>query len=356
MKEITIELTNYCNHNCLYCSSNAITDRNKAIFIDIATVKLRIEGKQYDRINLSGGEPLSHPRFYDILELCKLNAKDVIVYTNALNHIRYNANVLDGIYLEANITILPEIDQIHILRRIKQGKERNRPEVHLSNNFECDCECEHIVVLPNGEIGKTPCNKHSELEINKKVYENKIFISGPHGVGKTTLINDISNKYNIYFYKNNTKNPYSNDIKRRQLWRLLKYKCDDEIIKTFSNEKILINRCCLDWLIYTNTFKKLNWITIEDYNFLIDQYKKLFENNIPDKIVFLNPPINWSKERIVNRWKGQSKKWREDNFEYYDNLREEYEKIYSNTSKITNVIEINDIKENIRINKVLQKI
>lgn len=72
----------------------------------------------------------------------------------------YNANVIDGVYLEANITLLPETDKIHILRRVKQGRELNRPEVYLSRNHREDRNCIHRVMNPKGDIISNPCNKN----------------------------------------------------------------------------------------------------------------------------------------------------------------------------------------------------
>ena len=88
MKELTIELTNYCPHGCKFCSSNTVTGYLGAMYIPISIVEraLNVEGK-FDRIILSGGEPLAHPEFYTILEMCRAKAHDVIVYTNALTHI-----------------------------------------------------------------------------------------------------------------------------------------------------------------------------------------------------------------------------------------------------------------------------
>lgn len=157
-KELTLELTNYCPHNCRYCSSNAVDNILEATFIDLEVVLKHLNG-QYGRIILSGGEPLAHPNFYQILEWCKAHADDVVVYSNAITHLIYNQSVIDGVYLEANVTVLPEVDKIHILRRVKQGKEADRPEVHLSKNFSEDCACEHRIVRPNGEVGLQPCNK-----------------------------------------------------------------------------------------------------------------------------------------------------------------------------------------------------
>jgi MoaA/NifB/PqqE/SkfB family radical SAM enzyme len=166
MKEITFELTNYCEHECKYCSSNAVNVLGDATFLSYETIFSILQGKRkrFDRINISGGEPLAHPDFYRIYMLCKEFTKDIVVYSNLITHRRYNANVIDGVYLEADITVTPETDTIHILRRVKQGKEEDRPEVFLSRNHFEDCECEHRVIRPNGTITKAPCNKY-EMEI-----------------------------------------------------------------------------------------------------------------------------------------------------------------------------------------------
>ncbi len=159
MSEITFEITNYCPYSCRYCSSDSEQNMKRSTFLDINIIYGYLKDKTFDHIIISGGEPLSHPKFYNILEICKKHSKDVVVYTNALTHIIYNSSIIDGIYLEANLTILPEVDKVHILRRVKQGKEANRPEVHLSQNFSADCSCEHRIVRPDGHIYKTPCNK-----------------------------------------------------------------------------------------------------------------------------------------------------------------------------------------------------
>lgn len=165
ISEITFELTDYCPYGCPYCSSNATKYKNKATFLDKEEVFKRLRGEFYDIIILSGGEPLSHPDFYEILEFCKSKSHDTIVYTNALNHICYNANVIDGIYLETNLTVLPNVDKIHILKRVEQGREMKRPEVHFSKNFTQICkECGHHIIRPDGKETKSPCDKWSKID------------------------------------------------------------------------------------------------------------------------------------------------------------------------------------------------
>ena len=159
--EITIELTDYCPHHCKFCSSVTTRDKSKAIFISVETVEKILGSRKFGHIVLSGGEPLAHPDFYTILSLCSRHTGDVVVYANALSHVASNAHVLDGIYVEAAVTVPAATDKIRLLKRVSQGRERARPEVTFSRNFGSDCSvtCSHIVVRPSGEVVPSPCRK-----------------------------------------------------------------------------------------------------------------------------------------------------------------------------------------------------
>lgn len=157
-KEITIELTNYCPHRCPYCSSNSVQDRSEAIYLSLWKVVKIISGNRYEHIILSGGEPLSHPQFYEIFILCQEHTDDVIVYSNLIKHLAYNPTAIDGVYLECKLTI-PPTDKVTILKRIEQGREAKRPEVTFSRNYNGDCQCDNKVIRPDGTISVTPCRK-----------------------------------------------------------------------------------------------------------------------------------------------------------------------------------------------------
>ena len=165
--ELTIELTNYCPHTCPYCSSNTTTNRMEADFIDFDFIVKNLQNRYFKRIILSGGEPLSHPKFYWILNLCKTRADDVIVYTNELTHIAYNVNIIPDIIVEANLTLRDNIKRLHVLKRIEQGREKTRPEVKFSRNWTEDCDCNKHVILPNGQTVKSPCKKEDIVIIDE---------------------------------------------------------------------------------------------------------------------------------------------------------------------------------------------
>ena len=171
MKEITFEITNYCPNECSYCSSDAVTSRADAVYADLSKIRSFLEMEDpYDRINISGGEPLAHTDFWFILQVCKQHVTPrigyVAVYTNAFDCIMYNANVIPGIRLEANVPMYDNVDKVHILKMVEQGREAKKAEIHKSCNFEKqNCEdCGHVVVRPDGSRNESPCRKFKEKE------------------------------------------------------------------------------------------------------------------------------------------------------------------------------------------------
>lgn len=161
--EVTLELTNYCPHDCPYCSSNTTQDFDKAVWLEPKKVEALLADRWFDHIVLSGGEPLSHPQFYQIYRLCEQHTPDVVVYSNLIRHLAYNTNVIDGVYLEASVTLTPETRHLRVLKRVEQGRESKRPQVTFSRNHDGWCDCGHHVVKPDGAIVKSPCSKEVKL-------------------------------------------------------------------------------------------------------------------------------------------------------------------------------------------------
>jgi len=135
-------------------------------YFEAKTILMKIEeeqGKLPDVINVTGGEPLLNPEFFRIYSLCYSFVKKngiVWVHTNVFKHIMFNANVIPGIHVQANLPLLDNTEKVHILKMVEQGKYK-KPEVHLSKNWEeNECkECNHIIVMPDGSFGKVPCKK-----------------------------------------------------------------------------------------------------------------------------------------------------------------------------------------------------
>jgi organic radical activating enzyme len=175
--ELTLEITNYCPNECEYCSTWAsrkgyykLSKREINEFLN------KFDQGKITRINISGGEPLSHPDFYEILSLCKAYTKNVWVYTNAVPQIMYNTDIVKEIKVEANVCLVPgkkvyipkDASKVHLLQLVKQGRASNMDPANItaSGNIprnECMCEeCDHIVFQADRKVVGPPCKKTYE--------------------------------------------------------------------------------------------------------------------------------------------------------------------------------------------------
>lgn len=170
MREFTVEITSFCPHACDFCSTNAgktgqhLEIEKIIVFLGSVT--------NNDRINISGGEPLAHPRFYEILQLCYAKTTDVWIYTNAIKQLRYNTAVLPEVTVEANVCIIPgrsiyipqKANRVHLLQLVSHGRASHmKPAVlHVSGNVHDTAKCitcSHIVLQADGQVVKSPCHK-----------------------------------------------------------------------------------------------------------------------------------------------------------------------------------------------------
>jgi len=173
--ELTIEITDFCPHGCSYCSTNATPIIRHTLAVkDIK--EFLDKHKSIDRINISGGEPLSHPQFYNILNLCYRYTYNVWVYTNAIHQIMYNTDIVKEIKVEANVCLTPgkeiyipkEADKVHLLQLVEQGRAKNMEPANLvaSGNIpknECDCSCcNHVLLQADHKVVEAPCKKEYE--------------------------------------------------------------------------------------------------------------------------------------------------------------------------------------------------
>jgi len=68
MKELTIEITNYCSLNCLHCSTKANTQGE--IFFSVNQINNYLnQFPDFKKVRLSGGEPFEHPDLVEILKM-----------------------------------------------------------------------------------------------------------------------------------------------------------------------------------------------------------------------------------------------------------------------------------------------
>lgn len=163
--------------------------------------------------------------------------------------------------------------------------------------------------------------------------ESVVFFSGTHGCGKTKTIERVSDMTSVKIYQSSDGdhgNPYKEPFPR-QVWRLTKYYLDSLEIseETKSEGKLLVDRCVFDHEAYTNAFYSLGWINNEQVKIIRAARENYFgSQNLPQNVVWFNPPEEWTIERIKTRWDEEKKKWNEGDFEYLKVLRQEFGKIY----------------------------
>lgn len=164
--EITIEITKYCPNTCEYCSTKASEDGKHLLRENI--INFLQDQSDITRINISGGEPLAHPDFYQILMYCYTLCDDVRVYTNAIKHIMFNADVLKKVTVSANVCIMPgadnfipDVENIHLLRPVKQGNLEKDfiNKITLSHDCKTCGGCKHILLQADGRVVASPCKK-----------------------------------------------------------------------------------------------------------------------------------------------------------------------------------------------------
>ena len=113
--ELTLVVTNFCEQGCHQCEMNASKEGK---FLDYETIfKFLLSHRDgVRRINIIGGEPLAHPDIYKILKMCREICSEVWVYTNMIDNILYNKNVIRRVAAEPyndRLTLLLNGQTVH---------------------------------------------------------------------------------------------------------------------------------------------------------------------------------------------------------------------------------------------------
>ncbi len=81
--ELCLEITDICPLNCLHCSGNCSPNSSNVIRLDrIKQILLEFKSLGGKILEISGGEPLSHPSLIEIVESARANQLETILYTS----------------------------------------------------------------------------------------------------------------------------------------------------------------------------------------------------------------------------------------------------------------------------------
>ncbi|WP_102399349.1 radical SAM protein [Haloimpatiens massiliensis] len=81
---LIFSLTNKCHHKCIHCYKESSNEKEEHISKERILKTLNFLKGNLNSIQLTGGEPMLHDDFYEILDFCKENFKTTITTTGTL--------------------------------------------------------------------------------------------------------------------------------------------------------------------------------------------------------------------------------------------------------------------------------
>lgn len=81
---LIFSLTNKCHHKCIHCYKECSNEKEEYISKDTILKTLNFFKGNLNSIQLTGGEPMLHDDFYEILDFCKENFRTTITTTGTL--------------------------------------------------------------------------------------------------------------------------------------------------------------------------------------------------------------------------------------------------------------------------------
>lgn len=171
-----------------------------------------------------------------------------------------------------------------------------------------------------------------------------IFLSGPHGGGKSTLLDQLKKQMPALFLENDFDIDFTVDFPsitslshfERSLIRLYHRffiaHYANSLAEKHQDKFILTNRTIYDSESYINVYRKLNWISEAEFqklDFIIKNF------SMRPSAILLNPPLSIIKERLEKRRVEATRTNRDTIFEsedsdvFLENLHDYFEKFKS---------------------------
>ena len=186
---------------------------------------------------------------------------------------------------------------------------------------------------------------------------NIAYVSGTHGSGKSTIISELVNcKIEHFAAYERVPIPKSDDTFERTKIRTVRYYFqsfqEDTQASQHPERVLLCDRGILDNWGYMNGFLNIGWVSHAQFEQFEQLYEALFPpERRPHNVVFLDMPQEFLTDNITKRWQTRDKKWREDDFNYLNAVREGFQEFFATYSGNVLHVTSTDLEERVKICK-----
>ncbi|HIH12763.1 TPA: deoxynucleoside kinase [Candidatus Woesearchaeota archaeon] len=174
-----------------------------------------------------------------------------------------------------------------------------------------------------------------------------IYLSGPHGAGKTTLVQQLlhSNPKDLAVYPEDgftfpkVEQPYYERLKAK----LLRYYFEslDQGKQDQAGKVLLCNRCVYDSDAYINAYYSLGWINKKEKDDLQAIEELVFPSK-PEAAIILNPSLGTLKKQLHHRWNQGTIKWNEENSDYLQAAHDAFQQLCQETIVSASLLYLTD--------------
>lgn len=198
------------------------------------------------------------------------------------------------------------------------------------------------------------------VEVTNDDNSRVIYLCGPHGVGKSTLIESLKEDIiNIDIVEQIAHMESLSEMMNRQIWRntlhIIEHRQNLMGAASKPRSFILGDRSTFDDEAYQDAFLKLGWLSQEEYTNvqkLINFTYELTSTPKPCRFIVVLPPYDWNVARLEERWnEGDELKWRENDLAYLVKVREAFE-VKAKELPSENVLILRDTDQQIRVHQV----
>jgi len=153
-------------------------------------------------------------------------------------------------------------------------------------------------------------------------------VSGPHGSGKTTLMQKLAeDSEEIIVYPEDQLNfpRIEDDYYKRVESKLLRYYFEELDQRKYHqpSKVLLVSRCPYDSIAYSKAYQELGWISsgqLDKIRSIVD----LIFSNLPEKVIVVNPSLEMLQRQLEIRWKNGKRKFKEEDFSYLAAVSNEF--------------------------------